>query len=120
MKSMGVGEIVRVSVYAFIAWIVVLFLLSRSIDLARPVFIAVHYLVDVIVFGVVFSQYYRSYNRTEPFRTTIIAMISLLVYEAVFWVYFSSTDGSYLNYIDWILPLFLITTTVYWVGKFVK
>ena len=120
MKHIGVGEIVRVSVYAFIAWLIVLFLLSRSLHLSRGAFIAVHYLLDVVVFGAAFYQYHRSYLQTKAFQTTAIALSALLVYEAVFWNYFYQGDLQYLNYVDWILPLFLVVTSIYWAGKFAE
>ncbi len=106
-----------VFLYAFVAWIVVVFLLSFLINLPRPAFVSLHYVSDLVLFGVVFRSYYEAHPRANPFETTALTMVSLFILEAILFGVIIPDLGHLLNFVDWIFPAFLIATTVYIFGK---
>lgn len=104
--------------YALVAWVIVLFLLNLIIHLPRGFFIALHAIVDLLVFGVVFHYYYEAHASAKAFETTAWAVVLLFVFEAILFTFFLPNMTQYLNFIDWIFPAFLIATIVYVVGSF--
>ena len=106
-----------VAIYSFVPWVAVLFVLSFVSLLPRGAFIAIHYVLTVCLFGLVFHFFYETHAKKSSFITTIFALISLFLFELIFWNFFSSDAKRYLNFVDWIFPLFLIATTVYALGK---
>lgn len=107
---------VTVAVYAFVPWAITLFVLSLLQTIPRLLFICLHYVLTIVVFGIVFRSYYHTHPKTRPFITTAHAFSALVVFELVFWQFFSSGSRSYFNYVDWIFPAFLIATVVYLTG----
>jgi hypothetical protein len=108
---------VTVAIYAFVSWAIGLFVLTVSLNLPRGVFIFLHLLVNILAFGVVFHYYFEAHKQTSTYTTTILTLVSLFVFEGLFFGFFSSEPGRLLNFIDWIFPAFLIATTVYAIGK---
>ncbi len=111
------AKFLTVAVYTFVPWAIVLFVLTIGINLPRGAFIFVHYLVDILAFGIVFHFFYETHKNASAYTTTLNMLIALFVFEAIFLGFFSSEPGQFLNYIDWIFPAFLIATTVYAIGK---
>ena len=111
-----VTSALAVSVFSLIAWVPILLVLSWIRNLPRPWFVLLHYVLDILLFGVVFAVYYRYFGSFSPFATTAIAMVSLFVIEFVFWGLFYHGELWFLNWVDWIVPAFLVASTVYWVG----
>lgn len=86
--------------------------------LARPLFILIHYLLIVLLFGVAFSFYYKDHKEVDPFAVTITAILCLFVYEIVYVGFFHEAPHWFLTYLDWLVPVFLIASTIYWTGTF--
>lgn len=113
-------RVFSVAITTFIPWLITLAALGASLGLPRPLFILLHYTLNVLLFGVAFSIYYRGHSGVDPFTVTLIAMLSLVLFEVVYLVFIYKGELWFLNYIDWIVPAFLIATTVYGLGKIIK
>ena len=100
------------------AWFIALGALTVLQRLPRIGFILAHYGVDVLVFGAVFLAYYHYFGQVTPFVAMAYAMITLFVLEFFFWQFVYVGEKTYLNFVDWVVPAFLIATTIYFVGKF--
>jgi len=106
-----------VAVFAFFGWLPILLSLGLLRDLPRLFFVLIHYLLDILVFGGVFAAYYRNVSHFSPFATMAVAMLSLFAIEFVYWKFFYSGELWFLNFVDWIVPAFLVASTIYFVGQ---
>lgn len=113
-------RVATVAILTFIPWLITLAALETAAMFARPVFVAFHYLVIVLLYTVAFAWYYQGHKQAEPFTVMGTAVgcwlalevgYSLFVYEGSLW---------FATYTDWIVPMFLMATTVYAVGRFVN
>lgn len=111
---------ITVSITAFIPWLISLAALGASSMLPRPLFVIIHYTLVILLFGVAFAWYYAGHKGEDPFSVMGIAILSLLVYEVVYFIFIYEGTLWFLTWVDWIVPLFLIASTIYWVGKIVK
>jgi hypothetical protein len=102
---------------AFVPWFIKITLLFKITEFPRSLLVAAHWLMVVLFFGVTFSWYFQRHPKAEPFIVTIIAMVSLAVFEYIYFSYFYTGDLWFLTYADWIVPAFLIASTIYFVGK---
>ena len=108
-------SIVYTGLLALLGWGVVLGILFYVKDMPRIWFIILHYLVDIVVFGGIFWVYAKFGQKVEPFQTMAIAMIALIAAEFVLWKFVAPGNTQYLTFVDWIVPAFLIASTVYFV-----
>jgi len=111
-------HIATVAITTFIPWLITLAALGATTTLSRPLFILVHYVLVVLLFGVAFSFYYKGRKGVDPFTVTIIAILCLFVYEIVYGGFLYEGSRGLLTYLDWLVPVFLIASTVYGTGKF--
>lgn len=105
--------------FTFIAWIISLGVLSAVKDIPRFWFIVVHYAVDILIFGIVFLIYYKNFNVFSNFTVMAIAMISLFIIEFVFWNFFYKGELWFFNFVDWVIPAFIVASTIYFTRSFV-
>jgi hypothetical protein len=105
-----------VAVFAFFGWLPILLSLGLIRDLPRLLFVLGHYLLDILVFGGVFAAYYRNVGHFSPFATMAIAMLSLFAIEFIYWKFLYTGELWFLNFVDWIVPAFLVASTIYFVG----
>lgn len=106
-------NILYIGIFTFVSWGIILFLLAISKNLGRFYFISLHYLLDVLIFGFFFFIYYKYLVKFTPFSTMAIAMIWLIVLEFIFWKFIYKGDLWFLNWVDWIVPAFLVASTIY-------
>lgn len=111
-------KIVTIAITAFIPWLMTIAALGAAGSLARPVFVVVHYVLVVLLFGIAFGIYFRDRKGVDPFIVTVIAMLCLFIYEFIFIAFFSDGSIWFLTYVDWLVPAFLTASTIFWVGKF--
>lgn len=111
-------RVATVAITTFIPWLITLAALGTAGSLVRPVFVTVQYVLVVLLYGVAFGIYFRDRKEVDPFTVTIIAMLCLFVYEFMYIVFFYEGSRWFLTYVDWLVPAFLIASTVYWTGKF--
>lgn len=111
-------RVATVAITTFIPWLITLAALGATTSLPRTVFIVVHYLLVVLMFGVAFGFYFKDRKGVDPFTVTTIAVLCFFLYEFVYILFVFDGSRWFLSYVDWIVPLFLITSTIYWTGKF--
>ena len=111
---------ITVSITTFIPWLISLAALGASSMLPRVWFVTVHYALIVLLFGVAFAWYYAGHKGEDPFSVMGIAVLSLLVYEVVYFTFIYEGTFWFLTWVDWIVPLFLVASTIYGVGKIVR
>lgn len=110
------AAVLTVTIFAFFGWLPILLSLALIRDLPRPLFVLIHYLLDILVFAGVFAAYHRHVGLFSPFATMAIAMLSLFAIEFVYWKFLYSGELWFLNFVDWIVPAFLVASTIYFIG----
>jgi len=109
-------SVLVVALFALVGWLPVLLALSWIRSLPRAWFVLLHYALDILVFGAVFALYYKYFGHFSPFVTMAIAMVSLFAIEFIVWGLLYHGELWFLNWIDWIVPAFLVASTVYLIG----
>src|SRR3989344_1592847 len=107
-----------VFIFSFVGWVVALGALAFAKDWPRFLFVALHYALNVLLFGVLFGVYFRYVHHFSPFATMAIAMVSLFWIEFVFWRFLYHGPFWFLNFVDWMVPAFIVVSTVYFTGIF--
>lgn len=111
---MTVGNALLIVIHALAAWVAVEFFVNLAHGLRRRSFILWHSTAVVAAFGGAFRFY--TWVVTEPatpFAVTATAMTCVLVFEVVVFRYLYSGERWFLNWVDWIFPMFLATSTIY-------
>jgi len=106
-----------IAITAFIPWLLLLAGLSQIAEFSRPLFIAVHYLMDMTLFGIAFGWYFKGHQKEDPFRVMAVALACLVVFELVYFGFIYEGELWFLTYVDWIIPAFLVAASIYGVGK---
>lgn len=117
---MNFTRVISIAIASFIPWIITLAGLSAAMGLSRPLFIAIHYFLDIALFAIAFAMYFKGHPGEDPFTVMAIAMVCLFVFELAFFAFFYDGDYWFLSYVDWIIPAFLIASTIYWIGKIMR
>ncbi|NQV89629.1 MAG: hypothetical protein HQ488_04875 [Parcubacteria group bacterium] len=104
----------------FIPWLITLAALGPASSLPRFLFLAVYYAISVLLFGVAFANYFKGHQKESPFSVMGVAMLSIFFFEIVYFKYLYVGDLWFLTYLDWVVPVFLISSTIYFVGKALK
>jgi len=110
------SSVISIVFFTLASWILILISLAKLQQSPRIVFVLVHYLLDIIVFGVLFFIHYKYFSKFSPFTTMAVAMVVLILTEFIFWKFFYSGELWFLNFIDWIVPAFLVASTIYLIG----
>lgn len=111
-------RVATVAITSFIPWLITLAALGAASSLPRLAFIVIHYLIVALLFGVAFGIYYKEHKGVDPFVVTVTALLCLFVYEFIYITLFSDGSRWFLTYTDWLVPVFLIASTIYWTGTF--
>jgi TRAP-type uncharacterized transport system fused permease subunit len=113
---MSITSFFLIGVHSLIAWVLVEVFVNTSHKLKRRSYMAFHYLVIVAAFMAVFWLYFAFFNTTPVFWTTITACAFILVLEWIVFRYLYSGDRWFLNWCDWIFPVFLAASSIYLMG----
>ncbi|PJA45251.1 hypothetical protein CO174_04060 [Candidatus Uhrbacteria bacterium CG_4_9_14_3_um_filter_50_9] len=105
-----------IGLHAFIAWILMEVYVNNAHRFSRTWYIALHYGVVVLVFGAVFATFFQFHHGVSVFWTTVLGMLYVITIEIIVFRYLYSGERWFLNFIDWIFPMFIATTTIYAVG----
>lgn len=106
-----------IAIYTFVPWAVLLFVLTIAMDLPRAFFLFLHFVGAIFVFALVFHFYFEVHPSASAFDTTAKSVFALVIFDAIFLGFFAFEPMRFLTYVDWILPTFLIATTIYAVGR---
>ncbi len=113
-------RIVPIIIATFIPWLILLAGEGAAVGLGDPLYLFVQYTLAIAIFAISFSMYYRANPHTDPFEVTISAMACIFIYEIINWGFISQPDPSLFTYLHWIVPMFLIATTIYALGRHAK
>ncbi len=113
-------HIVSVAITTFIPWLISVAALGAVSQLPYLLFVLVHFALIVLLFGVAFGFYFKEHKMIDPFTVMVMAISSFLVFDAVYFGFIYEGELWFLTYFDWFFPLFLISSTIYGVGKFLK
>lgn len=106
--------ILLIGLHALIAWLLIEAFVNLAHHLSRSAYIAWHYFVVVAAFAGAFALYRQWFViDASPFAVASTAMGFVLAFELVVFRYLYSGERWFLNWTDWIFPLFLATSTVY-------
>jgi TRAP-type uncharacterized transport system fused permease subunit len=109
-------SILLIGLHTLVAWTLIEIFVNTCHHLSRARYVFFHYVVVLGAFAAVFSVYFRFFTIFNLFWTTIVAMAFMLFFELTVFRYLYSGERWFLNWVDWIVPIFLSVTSVYWVG----
>lgn len=114
---MSLASILLIGVHSLIAWILVEIFVNTGHRLGRCSYVAMHYATIIAAFFLVFWMFFHFFGTTTSvFWTTVIACAYILLLEWIVFRYLYSGDRWFLNWVDWIFPIFLAVTAIYLVG----
>jgi len=114
---MSVTEFFLIGVHVLLAWVMIEAFVNLAHHLSRPTFIVWHYLVDVVAFFGMFWVFFTCFHGTSSvFAVTAVGMTFVLFYEMIVFRYLYCGDRWFLNWVDWIVPMFLVLSSMYAAG----
>lgn len=116
---MSTLSILAIGIHALIAWVVLEVYVNNAHRFSRLWYVLFHYAVVIFTFGVVFTLYFRFFSGVSVFWVTSIGMAYMIALEVVVFRYLYSGERWFLNFVDWIFPMFLAATTIYTVGMLI-
>ncbi|NQV89636.1 MAG: hypothetical protein HQ488_04910 [Parcubacteria group bacterium] len=112
------STVILIALHTFLAWILIESFVNLSHKLARSTYVLTHYAVVVGTFSTLFAVYFRYFSDgVSVFWVVVTSLTFLLFYELVVFRYLYSGERWFLNWTDWIVPVFLSMTTIYSVGR---
>lgn len=100
---------------AILTWSILGAYFVFAANLQRVPFVVLHYLTSFLSSLFFFYLYNRFFGTLNPFTTMIIAMISFFIIELIFFSFVYKEELWFLNFVDWIVPVFIIASTIYFV-----
>lgn len=114
-----VWTLLLLSLHAFVAWLLIEVFVNSFHGLKRFWYVLWHYLVVAVSFFIVFYFYFTFFAVFSVFTTMAIAMVFLFFIEVFIFRYLYSGELWFLNYTDWIVPVFLAASGIYFAGYLV-
>lgn len=111
-----IGSIFMTSLFT---WILLAGYFMMAQHFSRMVFIVGHYAISIIATLIFFTLLYKYFFHFSPFWTMVSAMISLFIIEIIVFSLFYKGELWFLNFVDWMVPVFLISTTIYALGVYI-
>lgn len=114
LEHMTLGSSLFAIFCALVAWTLIEVFINHAHRLSRGWFIVWHYIVVIASFGLLFALYVRLVDTPgSPFQTTAVAMTGALVLDWIVFRFLYSGERWFLNWVDWIVPVFIATSTIY-------
>lgn len=105
------------SAASVLGWLALAVFFAVAQGWPRPLFIAVHYLLCVAAYALCFWAYFSWVRQPlSPFVAMVVAMLTAFVIEIIVFRFLYTGSLWFLNFVDWIVPVFLIASTIYAVG----
>ena len=111
-----VWSLILIGLHSFVSWLLIEIFVNVSHGLKRIWYILWHYLVVAAAFFIVFFFYFTFFSAFSVFTTMAIAMVFLFSVELFIFRYLYSGELWFLNYADWIVPIFLAASAIYLSG----
>lgn len=109
-------SLLLICVHALAAWILIELYINTCHKLSRSLYVAFHYVVVTLAFGLIFGFYFSFFAAYSIFLTTMIAIGFILLLEFFVFRFLYSGERWFLTFMDWMIPLFLATTAIYAAG----
>jgi hypothetical protein len=120
MTTVLILDIILIIIHALIAWVLVEVFVNHAHKLSRRHYVFFHYLSVIAAFAGTFFLYFQQFSKEmDVFFVTAIAMIVMCLLELIVFGYLYSGEKWFLNYVDWIFPMFLAVSTIYLVGTLI-
>jgi len=116
---LSLQNVLLIAFHALVAWLLVEIFVNNAHRLTRRQFVLFHYLSVVVACGLIFFVCFSFFVHLPVFAVSVVAMLSLVLIELMVFGYLYTADRWFLNYVDWIFPMFLAWSTIYAVGKIV-
>lgn len=118
---MSFAHLFLIGVHALIAWVLIELFVNLAHKLSRGEYLFWHYAVVLFSFGGVFWFYfYVVSQKSSVFFVMMIAMGFVLCFEVIVFRFLYSGERWFLNWVDWIFPMFLAASAIYAVGFFLS
>lgn len=118
---MSFSGILFIGLHALAAWVLIELFVNRAHSLTRCWYVLWHYVAVIASFAALFCLYFHlSDSDASVFSVTLIAMGFVIFLEVVVFRYLYCGERWFLNFVDWIFPMFLATSTIYLIGTIVK
>jgi len=109
-------NILVLALHSLVAWVLLEIFVNNAHRLGRKSYIFFHYICVIAAFAISFFVYFEYFAAFSIFSTTCIAMVFVSFLELIVFGYLYSGDRWFLNYVDWIFPMFLAMSTIYFIG----
>ena|SRR3989338_6170503 len=115
----NIQAIFLIAFHALVAWLLVEIFVNNAHRLSRRQFILCHYVSVVVACASTFFVCFTFFVSLPVFAVSAVAMLCIALIELIVFGYLYTADRWFLNYVDWIFPMFLAWSTIYAVGKIV-
>ncbi len=112
-------SVLLICVHTLAAWIVIELFVNTCHRLPRLLYILFHYLVVIVSFTAIFGFYFKFFSEHSVFSTTLTAISFALMLEFVVFKFLYSGEKWFLSFVDWLFPLFLATSSIYFAGTII-
>jgi hypothetical protein len=102
--------------HALVAWVGIEVYVNSFHVLPRFWFVFWHYIAVFVLFSIAFSFYFRVFDHFSIFATTLLGVGSVLLIEIIVFRFFYTGELWFLNYVDWIVPVFIAASAIYLAG----
>jgi hypothetical protein len=114
---MSLSAVILIALHTFLAWMLIESFVNLCHKLPRSSYVLAHYAVVVGTFGSLFAVYFRYFSDQAPvFWVVLTSFVFMLFYELIVFRFLYSGERWFLNWADWIVPVFLAMTTIYFMG----
>ena len=107
------GQLSLIFLASLITWLFLAVYFAVAQNYPREIFIPIHYLVSFLSTFLVFYLFSKFTDYFSPFNTMIFAMISLFIIEILVFTFLYKEELWFLNFVDWMVPVMIISTTIY-------
>ena len=118
----NLSDIISLAIHTFISWVAAstyMFYFYNRLEKTR--FVVGFYIVTIFVNVLIYYLFFKVSNRElTPFATTSISMIIYFAIYFVIYKWFYRGELWFLNYTDFIIPVFIMTSVIYFLGVFIK
>ncbi|HBK34832.1 TPA: hypothetical protein DDZ01_02460 [Candidatus Uhrbacteria bacterium] len=112
-------SVIFIGLHVFLAWLLIEVFVNVFHGLKRSWFIVWHYFVVFLSFIGMFFLYFSFFTLFPVFTVMVVAMLFLLLLELFVFRYMYSGELWFLNYVDWIAPVFIAISSIYLAGAIV-
>lgn len=114
------GEYLITIGYAAITWLFLAGIFVALQNVPKAWFVPIHLIGVVIIMTLSSWLYMRWFHYFSPFHTMVVFMLTIFALEAVVFGFLYPPGRAYLNFWDYIVPVFLGATTLYFaLGYFI-